>query len=169
MQGIDIVLELAKKLIVHDDVRILLVGRGSEVPRLKAEAESRGLYNLLIYDEIASAEVPALLSQCSIGLLLLDPRLKTQNVPGKLISYMQAGLPILARINVGNDLFDIISDNEVGLVNAGEDNEKFFAMADFLLNNNLALAEMSAKSRLKASELFSTIVACKQISMALEL
>lgn len=169
MQGIDIVIELAKKLRMRDDVGILLVGRGSEVARLKNEATLRGLHNILFHDEIAPNEVPALLSQCNIGLLLLDPRLKTHNVPGKLITYMQAGLPILARINLGNnDLLDIIKDNKIGLAHAGAENEAFLSMAEVLLNDSLARLEMSARCKTKAVELFSTIVACKQIAMALE-
>ena len=168
MQGIDIVLELAEKLLSRDDVGILLVGRGSEVVRLKCEAESRGLNNILFHDEVAPSEVPSLLSQCHIGLLLLDPRLKTHNVPGKLISYMQAGLPILARINLGNDLLDIIKDNEIGLVHAGEESEAFFLMADILINDRLDRVKMSARCKAKVAELFSASVACKQILIALE-
>jgi glycosyltransferase involved in cell wall biosynthesis len=167
MQGIDIVLDLAASLLVRDDVGILLLGRGSEVPRLKREAATRGLNNILFHDEIPSSEVPAVLLQCHIGLLLLDPRLKTHNIPGKLISYMHAGLPILGRINLGNDLLDIIKDNEIGFAYAGEENEEFLLKAELLLNDHLARAKMSANSKAKVAELFSSAAACKQITMAL--
>lgn len=167
MQGIDVVLELARKLLVRDDVGILLLGRGSEVLRLKHEATLMGLKNILFHDEIPPSEVPALLSQCHIGLLLLDPRLKTHNIPGKLITYMHAGLPILGRINFGNDLLDIIKNNEIGFAYAGEESEEFFLMADRLVNDHLTRTKMSANSKAKVAELFSSAVACKQITMAL--
>ena len=167
MQGIDIVLELAEKLLVRDDVGILLLGRGSELPRLKHEASLRGLKNILFHDEIPPGEVPALLSQCHIGLLLLDPRLKTHNIPGKLISYMHAGLPILARVNFGNDLLDIIRSNEIGFAYAGEESEEFLLMADLLVSDHLTRARMSDNSKANVAELFSTAVASRQITAAL--
>ncbi|HAL38219.1 MAG TPA: glycosyltransferase WbuB, partial [Polaromonas sp.] len=43
----------------------------------------------------------------------LDPRHKTHNIPGKFLSYMQAGLPVLASINPGNDLADVINHERV--------------------------------------------------------
>lgn len=167
MQGIDIVLELAKRFLIYDDIGILLLGRGSEVPRLKREAAKSGLNNILFHDEIPPSEVSAVLSQCHIGLLLLDPRLKTHNIPGKLITYMHAGLPILGRINSGNDLLDIIKNNDIGLAYDGEGSEEFLLMADLMLNDHHARTRMSVNSKAKVVELFSSAVACNQITKAL--
>ena len=168
MQGIHVVIDLALKFVSREDVIILLVGRGSELAQLKSEAELRGLKNIIFHDEIDPSEVPALLAQCDIGLLFLDPRLKTHNIPGKLISYMQAGLPVLARINIGNDLFDLIKESEIGLVHAGDDVEPFLAMAESLVNDAGVRMIMSKKCRTKVLETFSSTVACKQICSALQ-
>lgn len=168
MQGIDVVLDLAENFLDRDDVGILLVGRGSELTRLKQEAILRKLDNIFFHDEIDPNDIPALLSQCHIGLVLLDPRLRTHNVPGKLISYMQAGVPILARINIGNDLLNLIEDNEIGLVYAGEENKNFFYMANILVNDAQGRVKMSDRCKHKAAELFSPAVAYRQILSALE-
>jgi hypothetical protein len=48
--------------------------------------------------------------------LALDPRHTTHNIPGKFLSYMQAGLPVLASINPGNDLAELIQREDVGRV-----------------------------------------------------
>ena len=168
MQGFDIVLKMAKRLLSRNDVGILLVGRGSEVSRLKNEASLKGLNNILFHDEVPPAEVPGLLSQCHIGLLLLDPRLKTHNVPGKLISYMQAGLPILGRINLGNDLLDLIVDNKIGFAYAGDESEVFLSMTENFLNDSLARVNMSKVCQTKANELFSASAVCKQICNGLK-
>ena len=60
--------------------------------------------------------MPGLLEQCQIGLLSRDPPPTTHNIPGKFLSYMQSGLPVLAAINSGNDLEHIIKNNKVGCV-----------------------------------------------------
>ena len=80
---------------------------------------------------------------------------------------MHAGLPILGRVNLGNDLVDIINSNEIGMAYAGNESEDFLLMAEDLVNDENALARMSLNSKIKVAELFNTAVACKQISMAL--
>ncbi len=44
----------------------------------------------------------------------LDPRHTTHNIPGKFVAYMRSGLPVLARVNKGNDLRDLIHTSKVG-------------------------------------------------------
>jgi hypothetical protein len=46
----------------------------------------------------------------------LDPRHKTHNIPGKFLSYMLSGLPVIASINPGNDLVSIITKERLGRV-----------------------------------------------------
>ncbi len=78
------------------------------------DAEKRKLDNILFYNEISPKEIPRLYEQCSYGIVSLDKRHKTHNIPGKFLSYMRSGLPVLAVINKNNDLEKIIKDNGVG-------------------------------------------------------
>ncbi|MEI8210170.1 MAG: glycosyltransferase family 4 protein [Methylococcales bacterium] len=163
MQGFDIVLKLADRLQQNHDVAILLVGRGTEVSFLKMQAEKQHLKNVFFHDEIDPSEVPGMLAMCHIGLILLDPRLKTHNIPGKLISYMQAEIPVLARINSGNDLYDLINENQIGHVHIGDEIEPFLEIAQNLINDDERWKIMSANCKVKVVQLFSSITACKQI------
>ncbi|WP_248280559.1 hypothetical protein [Aromatoleum aromaticum] len=51
-QGMDILLDLAERLRARSDVGFLFVGRGSDARRLAADAQARGLDNVLFRDEI---------------------------------------------------------------------------------------------------------------------
>jgi glycosyltransferase involved in cell wall biosynthesis len=115
-QGMDILLDLAEKLHHRMDVGFLFVGRGSEVARLKTSANDRKLGNILFYDEIHPDEIPDLYFQCRAGIVALDPRHKSHNIPGKFLTYMQSGLPVLANVNRGNDLAQMIRIENVGQV-----------------------------------------------------
>ena len=115
-QGMDILLDLAEKLRHRTDVGFLFVGRGSDASRLKASAKVRNLDNVMFYDEIHPDEIPDLYAQCSAGIVALDPRHKSHNIPGKFLTYMQSGLPVLANVNAGNDLAQMIRDEQVGQV-----------------------------------------------------
>jgi glycosyltransferase involved in cell wall biosynthesis len=115
-QGMDILLDLVEKLRSRLDVGFLFVGRGSDASRLKTSAQSRQLDNVLFFDEIDPDEIPDLYAQCTAGIVALDPRHKSHNIPGKFLTYMQSGLPVLANVNAGNDLAQMIGYERVGQV-----------------------------------------------------
>ncbi len=115
-QGMDILLDLADKLRNRLEVGFLFVGRGSDAARLKGAAQARQLDNVVFFDEIDPDEIPDLYAQCDAGIVALDPRHKSHNIPGKFLTYMQSGLPVLANINAGNDLAQMIRDERVGQV-----------------------------------------------------
>jgi glycosyltransferase involved in cell wall biosynthesis len=166
-QGVDAVIAMAEAMVHRQDVGFLLVGRGSEVGRLKALASSRGLMNVAFHDEIPPDQIPALYDQCHLGLVVLSPRHKSHNIPGKFISYIQNGLPVLACINSGNDLGNLIRNEGVGLV--CEDNDGFvLAQAcstlieeigrdDAMRQKCLALFKRSFGAEAAASQIVATL------------
>ena len=49
-------------------------------------------------------------------MLSLDVRHKTHNIPGKFLTYISSGLPVLASVNPGNDLISLIESRGTGRV-----------------------------------------------------
>ena len=157
-QGMDRVLDLAERLLHRVDVGFLFVGRGSDAARLKTTAQARGLSNVVFFDEIDPDEIPDLYAQCSVGIVALDPRHQSHNIPGKFLTYMQSGLPVLANVNAGNDLAALIRREQVGQVCESNDVEQLARMAETLLSQistDLALP-------LRCSQLFARQVSVEQ-------
>ena len=100
--------------------------------------KARGLDNILIYDEIEPQEIHALYQQCDVGIISLDKRHKTHNIPGKFLSYMQSGLPVLAAINSGNDLEHIINSNKVGCVSTNHSVDVLKKLVEEIVENVLS-------------------------------
>lgn len=115
-QGMDIILDLAERLNNNDELGFVFVGRGSELPRLIDRVTHKKLQNVLFYDEIDPTEIPGLYAQCHVGIIALDARHKSHNIPGKFVTYIKHGLPVLANINKGNDLAEIIKKENIGSV-----------------------------------------------------
>ncbi len=166
-QGMSTLLDLAEHLKQRSDIGFLFVGRGSEAQRLRAEVTQRALDNVAFFDEIDPDEVPGLYAQCSVGLVSLDPRHKTHNIPGKFLSYMQAGLPVLASINPGNDLVELISTENVGRACTDTSVESLAANALELVEAITRDRGFKDRCQGLASRLFSPEVAVKQIVSAL--
>lgn len=168
-QGMNALLDLALALRHRADLGFLFVGRGTELPRLQAQAAANALNNVLFVDEIDSREVPGLLAQCHVGLIALDPRHRTHNIPGKLITYLHAGLPVLARINLGNDLQALIQDEDIGFVVAGDDSEALRRLALALADDAALRRRQGAKGRELALRNFSPQAAARQVAEGLQL
>lgn len=166
-QNLDVLLDLAKRLRTRRDIGFLLVGRGSDVPHLRALAAERQLDNVLFHDEVEPVEIPALLEQCHIGFLGLDPRHKTHNIPGKFLAYLQAGIPVLARVNPNNDLVGLIDNEGVGRVDLEGTTDSLQAIAEAMAADAPGRARMSANGRQLAARLFSSATAVRQIVAAL--
>ena len=144
-QGMDILLDLAEKLRSRTDVGFLFVGRGSDAARLKAAAQLRQLDNVVFFDEIDPDEIPNLYAQCDAGIVALDPRHKSHNIPGKFLTYMQSGLPVLANINAGNDLAQMIRDEHVGQVCETNQMDELLLLTEKLLDQIETDSGLSAR------------------------
>lgn len=167
-QGMDILLDLAGSLVQRRDVGFLFVGRGSDARRLRDEVQTRRLDNVLFFDEIDPDEIPGLYAQCHVGLVALDPRHKTHNIPGKFLSYMQASLPVLASINPGNDLVDLIQQSRVGRVATDHSAETLAVLAEELLAELEVDRQIGARCKDLAEQMFSPEAAVRKITLALE-
>ncbi|MGE4239642.1 glycosyltransferase family 4 protein [Ramlibacter sp.] len=165
-QGMDILIDLAEAMAGREDVGFVFVGRGSEVERLRADAARRGLTNVLFFEEVDSGEMPGLLAQCHVGLLTLDPRHRTHNIPGKFLTYLLAGVPTLARVNADTDLQHLIEQEDVGRVCTGDDAQVMKRLAEELLGTTLEQQAMAQRCRTLARRMFSPAATVTQMVAA---
>ena len=166
-QGMGILLDLAQRMRSREDVGFLFVGRGSDAQRLRDDAKARGLNNVLFRDEIHPDEIPNLYAQCHIGLVALDPRHKTHNIPGKFLTYMQSGLPVLASVNAGNDLVGLIEQERVGRASVDASADSLARAAGELVDSLDADPDYASRCKALSARLFSAETAVRQIVAAL--
>ena len=164
-QDMDAFVTLARRMQDRVDVGFVFVGRGSETARLKAEAQT--LPNLLVLDEIDPAMLPGLLAQCHVGIVALHPAHGTHNIPGKLLTYLHAGLPVLARVNPDNDLVALLDEEGVGLSVPGDNPALLHANALRLVDEPALRAGMGEAGRALAVRMFSPDSAARDIVDAL--
>lgn len=162
-QSVECFVRVAERLAARSDVSFLFVGRGSDVPRLRALATESKLKNVEFRDEVEPERIPGLLSNCDIGLLALDPRHTTHNIPGKFLTYLRAGLPVLARVNPGNDLEQLILDERVGRVSVGDSIDELVRQTEELLAHPEERRLMGIRGMDLVNRVFSTESAARQI------
>lgn len=166
-QGLDVLIDVAEHLSARTDVGFLFVGRGSDAWRLADDATRRGLDNVVFEDEIDPGEIAGLYAQCHVGIVALDIRHRSHNIPGKFLTYMQSGLPVLAIVNPGNDLASLIRTEKVGRVSEDGAVSKIAKLAQDLINDIEHDPAMSGRCKALHQRLFSPEKAVGQIVEAL--
>jgi len=122
-----------------------------------------GLENFSIHPAVGQRDYMRMIANIDIGMISLDRNLKTHNYPGKMLGYMYHAKPILASINPGNDLQDILQEYEAGLVSYNGDDETFYNQALQMIKNPDLRAQMGINGRILLERTFSVSTAASQI------
>ena len=128
-QKIDMLVEVADRLRDLEDCVLLVVGDGTEKSSAENMARARGLKNILFKPFISQADYPDLLASVDVGLVCLSTAVKTPVVPGKILGYMVASLPVAAFVNSESDVHQLMIDSRCG-ASCASDN--FPRMAEIL-------------------------------------
>jgi len=165
-QGMDVIVDLAERLQHSSEIGFLFVGRGTEVAPLIESVKKKGFNNVLFLDEIDPDEIPDLYAQCHVGIVALSFKHKTHNIPGKFLTYMQNGLPVLANINPGNDLAQFIRDGQVGQVCESNMSDDLMTLALKVVEQVNMEKGLQARCRKLFEKKFSSKSAAQQIANA---
>jgi len=114
-QGVENFSRLLYCLRHNTEVGFLIIGRGSKKDWLQSFVDKNYLTNVLMLDEVDLETLGMYYRQCVAGLVFLNLNHQSHNIPGKFISYLEAGLPIMACVNANNDLIKIVKDGGLGI------------------------------------------------------
>jgi glycosyltransferase involved in cell wall biosynthesis len=162
-QDLDAFLDIAPRFAQRHDLGFLIVGRGSERERLRDRTTRAALGNVMVADEVSPDVLQLVLARCHVGLIALHPGHATHNIPGKLLTYLHARLPVLARVNANNDLVGFLEQEQAGLVVPGDQPDLLVAHVEQLLDEPGLRADMGARGAALAERLFSPDGAVRQI------
>jgi len=116
-QGLEVVIDVADRLQDldgYEDVRFVFVGFGSRYDDLAAEAEERGLDNLVFLGRRPMAEVPNYLAASDAAFVHTAGRSAFETmIPMKLYEALGAGLPVV--LGARGDAVDILERADAGI------------------------------------------------------
>ncbi len=161
-QDMDNILRLAHRMEETPDVHFLMIGAGSEVERINGLIAAGKARNVTILPPIDQAGYLSAISQFDVGLISLDKRLRSFSTTGKLLGYLRCGLPVLASINRGNDLMDLLTESGAGLCSWNGDDEAFYRNAVYLRSPSVR-SSVGARSRALLESEFSVQAAADRM------
>jgi len=113
-QGIPFLIECLKANADREDRYFIVCGTGTEYPKLKAYVEQYRPRNVLLLNGLPRAEYSDFVKAFDVGLIFLDHRFTIPNFPSRLLSYMQARMPVLACTDPNTDIGQVITEGGFG-------------------------------------------------------
>lgn len=125
-QCIPFVIECLKKVNKIHDAIFLIVGNGTEFKKLEQYKSDSNQENFILMNYMPKENFIDLLSISDVGLIFLDNRFTIPNFPSRFLSYLEAGIPVLACTDIATDLGKIILDNKLGWWCRSDDPTSFY-------------------------------------------
>lgn len=99
----------------YDNTFMLIIGSGIEAHKLEKLFRENDIKNAKHIPLLPYEEYETMINACDVGLVILNHVFTMPNFPSRILSYMQAGMPVLASTDLSTDMGDIIVDNDFGL------------------------------------------------------
>jgi glycosyltransferase involved in cell wall biosynthesis len=146
--GLDRVLDSAKVLQDRgSNLHFVLVGNGSEKPKLLEQAKRLGLNNVLFHDPVPKVELVKMVDEADAGLAVLAPcSILDLILSNKMFDFIAAGKPVVA--NLPGDMQAILEGEGCGIYTPDMSPEGFAnAMQELSERPKAELEAMGARGR----------------------
>lgn len=146
-QGIDSLLKVVEANESCDNSYIVIVGSGTEFPKIKQWFEIHSPKNAKLIAGLPKNEYDNLIRACHVGLIFLDPRFTIPNFPSRLLSYLENSMPVLLATDANTDMGRIAEREGFGLWAQSGDLKKFKDNMTMLANDKERLTSMGRKGK----------------------
>lgn len=140
-QGIPFMIECLKKCHDLDDAFFLIVGDGTEYGVLEKYVDDEKPTNVKLLRRLPKDDYDTMVGACDVGMIFLDHRFTIPNFPSRLLSYMQAGIPVLACTDPNTDIGKVIVDGGFGWWCESNDSSCFVSIVREVLRTHSASME----------------------------
>lgn len=113
-QGINFLIDCIRANEGNKQSYFLIVGSGTEFGKLENFFNKENPKNSKLLSQLPKIDYELLANSCDVGLIFLDNRFTIPNFPSRLLSYMQASMPVLAATDINTDIGEVIESGNFG-------------------------------------------------------
>ena len=143
---------------------LTIMGSGNQLQLIREYGQEHCISNLCVLDQVPRKEYLQHLKAADIGLVSLNSKLKSNNFPLKMMGYLQLGLPILASVNPGNEIIELIQEQKIGAVAIAGNHLDFNQKLIYLLSDLKKLQVYKENSLSLFEERFTVAASLNQIN-----
>lgn len=141
-QGIPFLIKCLDANASREDCHFLIIGTGTELPKLKSWYSSRKPKSVTVMDGLPKDEYDMLVRVCDVGLIFLDHRFTIPNYPSRLLSYLENKMPVICATDPNTDMGRIAEENGYGFWCESNSVKAFTIILDKMIHSDrLAMGE----------------------------
>ena len=148
-QDVSFIVNCLKRCAKVPNVYFVIAGSGTDRHLIETYVKEENPSHVKLFGQLAKDEYDKMIACCDVGLIFLDHRFTIPNFPSRLLSYMQAGLPVLACTDPNTDIGDVITEGEFGSWCESDDVEKFAQHVHEKLSKDLSVVSRNSYMFLK--------------------
>lgn len=130
-QGLDFLLQAIEQC-EDQECFFLIVGDGTEYQKIHDAVESMDSDKVKLIKYLPKEEYEQIVPISDVGLVFLNPCFTVPNIPSRILSYMQAALPMLAATDRSTDLKRIFERADIGYWCLNGDTKAFLENVEML-------------------------------------
>ena len=124
-QGIDFMIECLRSQEWNEKVFFLIVGDGTEYVKIETYIKNDKPNNVRLMKRLPKEDYDKMIGACDVGMIFLDYRFTIPNFPSRLLSYMQAKIPVFAVTDPNTDVGKTIVEGGFGWWCESNDTRQF--------------------------------------------
>ena len=136
-QGIPFLIQCLERQKANPDAYFLIVGDGTEYQKLEAWFAEAKPANAKLVKRLPKEDYDRLVAACDVGMIFLDHRFTIPNFPSRLLSYLQAKLPVLCCTDPNTDIGKVCTEGGFGFACESNDPAGFNAQIRMALEADL--------------------------------
>ncbi len=124
-QDVPFIVECLKACAELEDTHFVIAGSGTDRHFLEEYVQAEKPDHVTLFGHLPKEEYDRMIACCDVGLIFLDHRFTIPNFPSRLLSYMQAGLPVLSCTDPNTDIGKVTVDGGFGWWCESDDTQGF--------------------------------------------
>lgn len=153
--NIKVILRAARRLIKFEEIQFVLIGGGTNFFYVKEYINDNGLSNVNLMPYQTEEIYPMSIACGDVGIISINTDTARFSIPSKVYSMLACGTPIIGICTPHDDLYELISENRVGI--CVSENDKILAetIQDFY-TDRAYLKKLKRNALKTVEEQFST-------------
>lgn len=138
-QGIDFLIDCIRANENNKQSYFLIIGSGIEFGKLENFFNEEKPKHAKLLSQLPKIDYEGLANSCDVGLIFLDRRFTIPNFPSRILSYMQASMPVLAATDINTDIGEVIESGNFGYWCESVDVDRFNQLVNKLCDEKIRI------------------------------
>ncbi len=144
---IDIIVDVAERLRMRDDICFLFIGEGAKKPLIEQKIQEYSLENCLILPFQPLEVLPYSMGAADVAVVTTDANQTGLSVPSKTYSYLSVGAALLCLADKQSELGRMMNEHHVGRCFDRHEIEEMSSYLEEMADNKVVAEEYRMNSR----------------------